>query len=110
MNHEQRRQLALWRYSVLGPLVSARLGYGDRREHFHSAARRIYERPCGRKVQLSPRTIEDWYYALAPTRQRRSDGFLHRSGRYPVGTLVLGQYREFCRCPPSAEKDTIITR
>ena len=63
MNHEQRRALALWRYSVLGALVSARLEYGDRREHFRSAARRIYERPCGRKVQLSPRTIEDWYYA-----------------------------------------------
>ena len=46
MNHEQRRALALWRYSVLGPLVSARLEYGDRREHFRSAARRIYERPC----------------------------------------------------------------
>lgn len=63
MNHEQRRELALWRYSVLGPLVSARLEYGDRREHFMSAAQRVYERPCGRKVRLSPRTIEDWYYA-----------------------------------------------
>ncbi|MBV1904417.1 MAG: DDE-type integrase/transposase/recombinase [Marinosulfonomonas sp.] len=63
MNHEQRREIALWRYSVLGPLVSARLEYGDRREHFLNAARRIYERPCGRKMRLSPRTIEDWYYA-----------------------------------------------
>lgn len=63
MNHEQRRDVALWRYSVLGPLVSARLEYGDRREHFLHAARLVYERPCGRKVQLSPRTIEDWYYA-----------------------------------------------
>ena len=63
MNHEQRRALALWRFAVLGPLVSARLEYGDRREHFLSAARLLYERPCGSKVQLSPRTIEDWYYA-----------------------------------------------
>lgn len=63
MNHEQRRALALWRFAVLGPLVSARLEYGDRREHFLGAARLLYERPCGSKVQLSPRTIEDWYYA-----------------------------------------------
>ena len=87
MNHEQRRALALWRYSVLGALVSARLEYGDRREHFRSAARRIYERPCGRKVQLSPRTIEDWYYAylrrwlegLEP--RTRSDA--HKTRPYP---------------------------
>jgi putative transposase len=54
---------ALWRYGVLGPLVSARLGHGDRQRLFAEAAQRTYERPDGRVVRLSPRTLEDWYYA-----------------------------------------------
>ena len=64
MDHEDRRKIALWRYSILGPLVSARLEYGDRREHFLHAAQRLYDHPLrDRKVRVSPRTIEDWYYA-----------------------------------------------
>jgi transposase InsO family protein len=63
MNHERRRAIALWRYAVLGPLVSARLEYGDRREHFLHAAQRVYDHPDGRKTRVSARTIEDWYYA-----------------------------------------------
>ena len=55
--------IALWRLSVLGPLVSARLEHGDRRRHFCEAAARAYEQPDGRPVRLSARTIEDWYYA-----------------------------------------------
>ena len=95
MNHEQRRELALWRYSVLGPLVSARLEYGDRREHFLNASRRVYERPCGRRVRVSPRTIEDWYYAylrrglkgLEP--RTRSDASIGRALSEEIQELLI---------------------
>lgn len=63
MKAEQRRELALWRYSILGPIVSARLEHGDRKQYFADAAERTYQHPSGRTVRLSARTIEDWYYA-----------------------------------------------
>jgi transposase InsO family protein len=71
--------IALWRLSVLGPLVSARLEHGDRLACFNQAAERLHQRPDGRLVKLSPRTLEAWYYAYrhgglrALGRQPRSD-------------------------------------
>lgn len=62
MNEQQRRAIALWRFSILGPIVSARLEHGDRKQCFVGAAQRVYQHPDGRSVRLSPRTIEDWYY------------------------------------------------
>jgi len=65
MPHDDKRAVALWRLSVLGPLISARLEYGDRRRYFDAAAARTHQRPDGRHVRLSARTIEAWYYAYA---------------------------------------------
>jgi len=62
VDHDKRQELALWRYSVLGPLVSVRLAYGDRRALFQRAAELEYEHPDGRLIKISPRTIEGWYY------------------------------------------------
>lgn len=75
MDEDERHEVALWRYAVLGPLVSARLEHGDRRQFFADAAAREHEHPSGRRVQVSARTVESWYYAylsrglpgLAPT-------------------------------------------
>ena len=63
MKHDDKRAIALWRLSVLGPLISARLEYGDRRRYFDEAASRLHQRPDGRHVRLSARTIEAWFYA-----------------------------------------------
>jgi hypothetical protein len=60
---ETRRAIALFRFGVLGPLVSARLEHGDRRAHFESVAARDWVTPDGRIVRISARTIEAWYYA-----------------------------------------------
>ena len=54
MDERRPQTLALWRYSVLGPLVSARLGHGDRKRLFREAAQRLYERPDGRRVGIPP--------------------------------------------------------
>jgi putative transposase len=62
-DHDPRTRWALWRFSILGPLVSARLEHGDRRALFREAAARTRLDPDGRSVRLSPRTIEGWYYA-----------------------------------------------
>lgn len=65
MTHDDKRAIALWRLCVLGPLISARLEYGDRRRYFEKAAARTHQRPDGRHVRLSARTVEAWYYAYA---------------------------------------------
>jgi putative transposase len=63
MKHDDKQAIALWRLGVLGPLTSARLEHGDRRRFFAEAASRVQEQPDGTRVEISPRTIEDWYYA-----------------------------------------------
>ena len=63
MDDDDKRDIALWRLGVLGPLMSARLEHGDRRVYFEEAAGRTHQMPGGRLVKLSPRTVEDWYYA-----------------------------------------------
>jgi len=82
MKHDDKRAMALWRLSVLGPLISARLDYGDRRRYFDEAASRTHQRPDGRHVRLSARTIEAWFYAYL------GGGFaaLHARDREDLGT------------------------
>lgn len=63
MTIDRRRTWALWRYGVLGPLVSARLEHGDRRALIKEAAARKHENPDGQIVTLPERTIEGWFYA-----------------------------------------------
>src|SRR5262249_61851300 len=63
MDDEAKREIALFRLGVLGPLVSARLEHGDRTAYFvEAASRRHVMPPDGRIVRLSARTIEAWYY------------------------------------------------
>lgn len=62
MKHDDKQALALWRLAILGPLTSARLEQGDRRRYFAEAAARTQQRPDGRRVKLSARSIESWYY------------------------------------------------
>lgn len=63
MDDDTRQAIALWRLSILGPLISARLEHGDRRALFRQAAARDHLMPDGRVVRLSARTIEAWFYA-----------------------------------------------
>ena len=63
MEHDPRTAWALWRYGILGPLVSARLEHGDRRALFREAASRVHVDPDGRSVRISPRTVEAWYFS-----------------------------------------------
>lgn len=84
MNEDDRQALALWRLSILGPLISARLHHGDRQTHFDAAAQRVHERPDGALVRVSARTIETWY------RTYQRDGF---AGLMPKGRTDAGQSR-----------------
>ena len=60
---DKKKEWALWRFSVLGPLVSARLEHGDRRALLKEAAARAHLDPDGRSRRIPERTIENWLYA-----------------------------------------------
>jgi hypothetical protein len=101
MDEETKRKIALWRFGVLGPLVSARLEHGDRITGFMEAARRIYQHPIdGRNVKLEPDTISHWFYkyraggfgALYP--KDRSDRRQTRAIRPDVADLIVRVKRE----------------
>jgi len=63
MNHKVD-PVALFRLTVLGPLASrGKLQRGELKTLVESLANAHYTRPDGRIVQISPRTIERWYYA-----------------------------------------------
>lgn len=99
MDDEARRAIAIWKVTVLGPLVSARLEHGDVRALCMAAASRRWERPDGRLVELSWRVIEGWHYdyrrggleALMP-RRRKDAGT--STIRPEVGELLLRAKRE----------------
>ncbi len=100
MDDETKRAIALFRFGVLGPLVSARLEHGDRTSYFDDAAARDYVDPDGRILRLSPRTIEAWYYAhrkggleaLMP--ESRADAGVSRAIAPDVADLVVRCKRE----------------
>ncbi len=84
MNTQDKRGVALWRLAILGPLTSARLEHGDRQAYFEQAAERAYEHPDGRRVRISPRTIEGWFY------QHKQHGF---EGLFPDNRSDRGRSR-----------------
>lgn len=100
MDEDTRRQRALFRVGVLGPLISARLEHGERRAYFEAAARRKHQQPDGQLVELSARTVESWYYdylhggfaALHP--QPRKDVGKSHSINAEVADLLLRAKKE----------------
>ena len=63
MDEKARQQLALFRIAVLGRLVGARLEHGDLVEACREAAQRTWELPSGELIEVSARTVEEWFSA-----------------------------------------------
>ena len=100
MDGERRRAIALFRFGVLGALVSARLEHGDRAGLFALAAKHDWVTPDGRVVRISARTIETWYYAhrrgglTALMPEPREDCGVSRSMTEAVRDMVVRAKRE----------------
>ena len=58
MDDDERRAIALFRFGVLGPLVSARLEHGDIVALCTQAAERSWVHPSGRVIRIAARTLE----------------------------------------------------
>jgi putative transposase len=82
MDEPDRQKIALWRVGVLGPLLSAPLEHGDLTEYFQEAAARTHQHPEGRRVRVTARTVQSWYYDY----QRGGFAALHPQTRSDQGT------------------------
>ena len=71
--------LALFRMSVLGSLISSSFHRGELKQEIARLANRSYAIPGSDRLQISPKTIERWYY----TYQREGAGWsgAHASDR-----------------------------
>ncbi|MCZ6714153.1 MAG: DDE-type integrase/transposase/recombinase [Deltaproteobacteria bacterium] len=98
--NDDELEVALWKLSVLGPLVSARLEHGDRLAWLLETAERVQQRPDGRLVKLSARTLEAWLYAYrrgglsALGRKTRSDRGASRAISPRARDLLVRAKRE----------------
>lgn len=100
MDWDEKTEAALWRYAVIGPLISARLEHGDVQRLCKEAAEKTYELGDGRRRTLTARTIESWYYlyrkgkldALRP--KGRSDAGKSRAIRSELAERLLEVKKE----------------
>jgi transposase InsO family protein len=101
MDEKAKRAIALWRLSVLGPLISTRLEHGDRQQHLEEIAARTHRDPIDdTPIQCAIKTLEAWLYqyraggfeALYP--RDRSDRGRSRAIAPEIGELILKAKRE----------------
>lgn len=86
MNDEARKEIALFRYGILAPLISGI--YDDSlsvKEFFLGAAKKTYTNPRGEDTKVSSSTLERWYYIY------RKDGF---DGLIPKRRCDTGKARK----------------
>jgi transposase InsO family protein len=83
MDEQQREKVALFRFSVIGALVSGELAYGDLQRLLREMGQRHYSIPFSNRTRISPETIEEWLYAY------RRNGFeaLKPKPRSDKGTM-----------------------
>ena len=100
MNDDRRREIALFRYAVLGELVNAELKRGALRRVLEQKAEQVWLLPDGRSCRLAAKTIQSWLYSY---RARGIDGLLPgerkdkgacRSILPEVQALILDMKRE----------------
>ena len=85
MDDKTKQDIALFRVSVLGPLVGARLDHGDVVAFCREASERDWEFPDGAVGRVAAETIRGWYYAY----QRGGFCALKPSDRSDLGTTDI---------------------
>jgi len=58
---ELKKEMALFRFSLIAPIVSDTYREASKMEFFRHAASREYLLPTGRRVRFSPLTLKKWY-------------------------------------------------
>ena len=64
MNEKTRKEIALFRYGILAPLISGTYDENKSiKEFFREAAGKVYTTPTGEDTKFAAATLERWYYA-----------------------------------------------
>jgi transposase InsO family protein len=63
MDEIMRERIALFRYSVIGPLISSELAHGELREQIRALCQRRYTIPNSRRTHVCEGTVLDWLYS-----------------------------------------------
>lgn len=71
MNEVQREQVALFRFGVIGALVSGELAHGELKQKLQELSSRRYTIPFSRRTSIGFGTLEEW---LSAYRHRGFDG------------------------------------
>ena len=61
MTEEEKKDLALFRYSLIAPIVAGTYQEASKSAYYRSAAAREYTLPDGRRARFSAATIKKWY-------------------------------------------------
>jgi len=106
MNTDDRRQIALFRYGILAPLISGTYEKNQSiKEFFCNAAKKVYTNPRGEDTKVTASTLERWYYsytrnsfdALMP--QRRCDTGKSRKLDDDISEQITYLKQEYPRIP-----------
>ena len=62
MNDDRRQQIALFRHSILGPLLSRAFRRGELKRTLAEIATQSYTAPDGRMKRIAAKTLEEWFY------------------------------------------------
>src|SRR5690554_690683 len=63
MNEKIREEIAFFRFSVIGSLISGELSHGELTKHIAQLSKRRYSIPYSHRTSIGQGTIEDWLYA-----------------------------------------------
>lgn len=106
MNDEQRRDIALFRYGIIAPIISdTNINTKNRKEFFRNAAKLTYTNPRGEDTKVCAGTIERWFYsylkggfdALIP--KRRTDTGQPRKMDDDIKQQIIFLKKEYPRIP-----------
>ena len=106
MNDEQRRDIALFRYGIIAPIISEITNTTkNRKEFFRNAAKLTYTNPRGEDTKVCAGTIERWFYtylkggfdALIP--KRRTDTGQPRKMDDDIKQQIIFLKKEYPRIP-----------
>ena len=82
MTSQEKENIALFRYSIISPLISGIATSASKMEYFVSASEKEYTLPDGEKARYSIKTIERWFY----TYKKYGFDALKPVGRSDTGT------------------------
>ncbi len=95
MDESLRQRIALFRYSLIAPLVTETFTQPTAREYLEDVCSKKYDTCRGNKEEFAPETLKDWL------RKYRSYGI---DGLYPKGRSDKGKSRKL----PDEAKDFIV--